>query len=72
MVIGTFDSLVIAYDGKDGDELWRYDTGDAKVMTLRSIPDVTGNGVPDVVVGNQCLSLGDEGCGAVFVLEGHI
>ncbi|HPM78262.1 MAG TPA: PQQ-binding-like beta-propeller repeat protein [bacterium] len=70
VIAGSFDSWVIAMDGKTGDTIWSYDTGEAKVMTVRGVPDVTGDGLPDVVAGTQCLDTSTPGSGTVFLLNG--
>ena len=70
VVGGSFNSWVMAFDGADGATLWAYDTGSAKVMTIRGVPDMTGDCVPDVVVGTQCLSDSTPGAGTVFLLNG--
>ena len=72
VIAGSFDSLVMAFDGTDGTLLWSYDTGAAKVMSVRGTPDITGDGAPDVVAGTQCLSTTTPGAGRIFLLEGRI
>jgi len=70
VVAGSFSSLVYSVNGVTGQILWSYDTGDSKVLSVRGIPDVTGNCVPDVIAGTQALNQGDAGMGTVFLLEG--
>ena len=67
VVAGSFDSYVGIFDGKDGTVVWSFDTGEAKVMTVRGTPDMTGDCVPDVIAGTQ--DSGDGG-GTTFLLNG--
>ncbi len=66
VAVGSFDTKAYLMDGVDGTILWEYSTGN-RVMTIRGVPDLNGNGVPDVVAGTQRLSSG----GFVFALEGQ-
>ena len=70
VVAGGFDGYVRMYDGVDGTLLWEYKTGDAKIKTIRAVPDMTGDGRAEVVAGTQCLDQGTSGAGTVFLLEG--
>ncbi|MBK8233787.1 MAG: PQQ-binding-like beta-propeller repeat protein [Candidatus Eisenbacteria bacterium] len=63
---GSFDTKVYAMDGVTGAILWSYTTGN-RVFTVRGGPDLSGNGVPDVVAGTQMISgIG----GKCFAIEG--
>ena len=47
--------------------LWSYAVGD-KISTVRGVPDLTGNGIPDVVAGTQLLN----GSGGIcYAFEGN-
>ncbi len=67
VAVGSFDYYIYAMDGTDGTILWRYYTGN-RLLTIRGVPDLNGNGFPDVVGGTQMLYGGDGGI--VYALEG--
>lgn len=63
---GSFDTKVYAMNGVTGAILWSYLTG-SRVFTVRGGPDLSGNGVPDVLAGTQMLS----GVGGIcYAIEG--
>jgi hypothetical protein len=62
---GSFDGNVYLFSGADGDTLWAYDTGH-RVFAVAGAPDLSGNGLPDVLGGTQYLSSG----GVAYALEG--
>jgi len=67
VIAGSFDRQAYLYDGVTGDLIWSVDVG-ARVMSVRGVSDLSGNGVPDVLVGTQMLSgVG----GRLFCLEGN-
>ncbi|MBM3286425.1 MAG: hypothetical protein FJY88_03600 [Candidatus Eisenbacteria bacterium] len=70
VVAGDFDGWVYLLDGVDGTVVWswRNPTTD-KIMTIRGVPDLNGNGAPDVVAGTQLLTNGTGG--DVYALEGN-
>lgn len=63
---GSFDYKVYLMDGVDGSIEWAYSTGN-RVFSVRGVPDLSGNGYPDVVAGTQRLTTG----GKCYALEGH-
>ncbi len=71
VAVGDFDGKVTVLDGVSGEVFWSWlnPTGD-KIMTIRGVPDLNGNGAPDVVAGTQMLSDGDGG--DVYALEGNV
>ncbi len=70
VVVGDFDGYVYLLNGVDGQIVWRWlnPTGD-KIMTIRGMPDLNGNGAPDVAAGSQLLYGGTGGY--VYALEGN-
>jgi outer membrane protein assembly factor BamB len=70
VVVGDFDGYVYLMNGVDGQIFWRWlnPTGD-KIKTIRGVPDLNGNGAPDVVAGTQLLYGGTGG--DVYALEGN-
>lgn len=70
VVVGDFDGIVYLLDGVTGSVVWRWTnpTGD-KIMTIRGVADISGNGAPDVVAGTQLLYSPPTG-GDVYALEG--
>jgi hypothetical protein len=67
LAVGSFNGNIYLMDGVDGEILWSYSVGD-KIFTIRGVPDLTGNGIPDVVAGTQML--GGSG-GRCYALEGN-
>lgn len=65
VAVGSFDTKIYLMDGLDGTIIWDYTTGN-RLYTVRGVPDLNGNGIPDVVGGTQRLSSG----GRVYALEG--
>ncbi len=70
-VAGDFDGRMHLIDGVSGAMVWSWPnpTGD-KIMTIRGVPDLSGNGQPDVVGGTQLLASPSTG-GDVYALEGN-
>jgi outer membrane protein assembly factor BamB len=70
-VAGDFDGRVYLIDGVSGQIVWNWlnPTGD-KIMTIRGVPDLNGNGQPDVVGGTQLLYSPPTG-GNIYALEGN-
>ena len=70
-VAGDFDGRMHLINGVTGAVVWSWlnPTGD-KVMTIRGVPDLSGNGQPDVVGGTQLLYSPATG-GDVYALEGN-
>jgi WD40 repeat protein len=66
VVGGSFDYNTYLFDGADGDTLWIFNTG-YRLYTVRGVPDISGNGAPDVMAGTQYISAG----GLAFALEGR-
>ncbi len=66
VAVGSFDTRVYLMDGVDGTILWDFTTGN-RLFTVRGVPDLNSNGIPDVVGGTQML--GGSG-GWVYALEG--
>jgi hypothetical protein len=62
---GSFDTNVYVMNGVSGEIVWAYLVGN-RVFTVRGVPDLSGNGVPDVVAGTQKLSSG----GICYAFEG--
>lgn len=71
VAVGDFDGKATVLDGVTGQVFWSWlnPTGD-KVMTIRGVPDLNGNGVPDIVAGTQMLTNGLGG--DVYALEGNL
>jgi len=71
VVVGDFDGKVYLLDGVTGSVVWNWTnpTGD-KIMTIRGVADLSGNGAPDVVAGTQLLLSTPTG-GDVYALEGR-
>jgi len=67
VVAGCFDGRAYLFDGVSGTQLWNYYAGH-KVMMVRGVRDLSGNGVPDVVAGTQMLHGGG---GRIYALEGN-
>jgi outer membrane protein assembly factor BamB len=69
--VGDFDGKATVLSGVDGSVFWSWlnPTGD-KIMTIRGVPDLNGNGAPDVVAGTQMLTNGTGG--DVYALEGNV
>lgn len=65
VVGGSFDQNVYLFSGADGDTLWIFPTAN-RLFSVRGAPDLSGNGVADVLGGTQFLSSG----GRVHALEG--
>lgn len=55
VIAGSFDTNVYAMSGKTGAVLWTYPTG-YRVYSVYPVGDLTGDGIPEVAVGNQNLS----------------
>ena len=70
-VAGDFDGYMYLIDGVSGETVWSWlnPTGD-KIMTIRGVPDLNGNGQPDVVGGTQLLYSPPTG-GKVYAVEGN-
>lgn len=70
VVVGDFDGYVQVLSGVNGTLvwIWRNPTQD-KVLTIRGVPDLTGNGAADVVAGTQLLYNGTGG--DIYALEGN-
>ncbi len=70
VAVGDFDGYIYVMDGVSGEVFWRWlnPTHD-KVMTIRGVPDLNGNGAPDVVAGTQLLYGGSGG--DVYAMEGN-
>ncbi len=70
-VAGDFDGRMHLINGVTGEIVWSWlnPTGD-KIMTIRGVPDLDGNGQPDVVGGTQLLYSPPTG-GDVYALEGN-
>jgi outer membrane protein assembly factor BamB len=71
VVVGDFDGKVYLLDGVTGGVVWDWTnpTSD-KIMTIRGVDDMSGNGTPDVVAGTQLLA-GTPTGGDVYALEGR-
>jgi hypothetical protein len=67
VVVGSFDTKIYLMDGVDGAILWEYTTGN-RLYTVRGVPDLNGNGTPDVVGGTQMQGAAG---GRVYALEGR-
>jgi outer membrane protein assembly factor BamB len=65
----SFDKKVYCVDLRRCDTLWTYTTGN-RVLTVRGLPDVTGECVPDALAGTQML-YGQPG-GKTFCISGGI
>ncbi len=65
VVGGSFDQNVYLFSGADGDTLWIFPTAN-RLFSVRGAPDLSGNGIADVLGGTQFLSSG----GRVHALEG--
>jgi outer membrane protein assembly factor BamB len=65
----SFDKKVYCVDLRRCDTLWTYTTGN-RVLTVRGLPDVTGECVPDALAGTQML-YGQPG-GKAFCISGGI
>lgn len=57
VAVGSFDTKAYLMDGVSGAILWSYTVGD-RVFSIRGVPDVTGNRIPEVAVGTQMLTNG--------------
>jgi len=68
VAVGSFDTHVYLMDGTDGRILWAYPTGN-RLLTVRGVPDLNGNGTPDIVAGTQMLSGSG---GRVYALDGAL
>lgn len=55
VIAGSFDTFVYAMSGIDGAVLWTYATGN-RVYSVFPAGDLNGDGISEVVVGNQNLS----------------
>lgn len=55
VIAGSFDTNVYAMSGADGTVIWTYPTGN-RVYSVYPAGDLTGDGISEVVVGNQNLS----------------
>ena len=68
VVSGSFTGEVALIDGVSGATIWSTPTPDnAKIFTVRPIPDINGDGFPDIIAGQQMLNgIG----GKVFLLSG--
>jgi hypothetical protein len=65
-VAGSFTGAVALINGATGEEIWTCPS-EAKIFTVRPIGDVNGDGVPDIIAGQQYLNgLG----GKFFVISG--
>lgn len=65
VIAGSGDGNVYCLDGSSGSILWNYATG-GWVNSVRSINDVNGDRIQDVIAGNQFSSTS----GYVFCIEG--
>ena len=65
VAVGSFDTKIYLMNGEDGEIFWEYTTGN-RLLTVRGVPDLNGNGSPDVVGGTQKLTTG----GIVYALDG--
>ncbi len=50
IIVGGFDGKVYALAGNNGQLLWQYNLGNVYIEDIFLCPDVTGNGVPEVLV----------------------
>jgi len=66
VLAGSFDTKIYCVSGVSGDIVWTYMTGN-RLYTVRSIPDVNGDGVHEAVGGTQMI--GGSG-GKVYCIEG--
>jgi outer membrane protein assembly factor BamB len=67
LAVGSFDEKVYLMDGVTGAVLWNATLGD-RVFCVRGVPDLTGNGIPDVAAGTQYLN----GSGGIcYTFEGN-
>jgi outer membrane protein assembly factor BamB len=66
VLAGSFDTKIYCVSGVSGDIIWTYTTGN-RLYTVRSIPDVNGDGVPEAIGGTQMI--GGIG-GKVYCIEG--
>lgn len=64
---GSFDENVYLMNGVTGEIVWRYSTGN-RVLTVRGVPDLDGNGAADVIAGTQMPTEG--GGGICYALQG--
>jgi hypothetical protein len=62
---GSFDTKVYLLNGVTGSIHWAYTLGN-RVFSVRGTPDLSGNGVPDVIAGTQKLTTG----GICYAFEG--
>jgi outer membrane protein assembly factor BamB len=69
VAVGSFDTKAYLMDGRTGAVLWSYTVGD-RVFSVRGVPDVTGNGIPEVAVGTQMLTNNPTG-GDCWLFEGN-
>ncbi len=69
VAFGSFDLNAYLMDGRTGAVLWHYFVND-RVLSIRGVPDVTGNGVPEVAVGTQ-YQYGSAHGGECWLLEGN-
>ena len=67
VVGGSFDHHVYLFDGAKGDTLWMFNTN-RRLYSVRGAPDLSGNGVADVLAGTQFLTWG----GQAYALEGGL
>ena len=67
IVGGSFDYNVYLFDGAKGDTLWMFNTN-RRLYSVRGAPDLSGNGVADVLAGTQFLTWG----GQAYALEGGL
>jgi len=66
VLAGSFDTKIYCVSGLTGDIVWTYTTGN-RLYTVRSIPDVNGDGVAEAIGGTQMI--GGSG-GKVYCIEG--
>jgi len=69
VAFGSFDLNAYLMDGRTGAILWSYYVGD-RVLTIRGLPDLTGNRIPDVAAGTQ-MQYGAPHGGVCYALEGN-
>ncbi len=69
---GIQSGLAYVFDGADGRHVYTFESGNAQAngyfgQTLRGLPDLTGDGVPDLAVGAPY-----EGVGGTYVRDGTV